>query len=225
MLINIPPFQLHRFAALFLKVSRGFDALMHDLGGASEQVCAFSSIASLLHLPSSHCILQPLSSLSKTARHRNGIPGSELLERLLVVGIVGINVASEPASRDGESGALDGLLHEERPRGRAGEGSGARARCAADEGGDRHCVWCCGVVVVRGYGAEIGYYSLSCLLGCQLLRCRRLALEAFGLETWHRRGEHVPGPEGQERRRASPTIILFFCFCDGDGRIIISKIL
>jgi hypothetical protein len=205
MLINIPPFQLHRFAALFLKVSRGFDALMHDLGGASEQVCAFSSIASLLHLPSSHCILQPLSSL--------------------VVGIVGINVASEPASRDGESGALDGLLHEERPRGRAGEGSGARARCAADEGGDRHCVWCCGVVVVRGYGAEIGYYSLSCLLGCQLLRCRRLALEAFGLETWHRRGEHVPGPEGQERRRASPTIILFFCFCDGDGRIIISKIL
>ena len=53
---------------------------------------------------------------------------------------MGIDVASEPASRDGEGSALDGLLHEERPCGRAGEGSGARARCAADEGGDRHCV-------------------------------------------------------------------------------------
>lgn len=95
----------------------------------------------ILHLSSSHRIFQPLPPLPKTAR-RSSIPGSELLERLLVVGVVGVNIASEPASRDGESGALDGLLHEERPLGRAGEGSGARARCAADEGGDRHCGWC-----------------------------------------------------------------------------------
>lgn len=76
---------------------------------------------------------------SNTAKHRNGIPGSELLERLLMVGVVGVDIASEPASRDGEGGALDGLLHEERPLGRAGERSGARASCAADEGGDGHC--------------------------------------------------------------------------------------
>lgn len=67
---------------------------------------------------------------------------------------MGINVASEPASRDGESSALDGLLDQERPRGRAGEGSGARARCAADQGGDRHCD--SGGEAVRGCGAEMG---------------------------------------------------------------------
>jgi hypothetical protein len=126
---------------------------MHESSGAIKQVCAFSSNASLLHLSSSHCILYALPPLPKTVRRRNSVPGSEFLERLLVVGIVGIDVASEPASRDGESGALDGLLHEERPRGRAGKGSGARARCAADEGGDRHCV--CGEVV-RGCGPEMG---------------------------------------------------------------------
>lgn len=101
----------------------------------------------------------------KNSKHRNSIPGSELLERLLVVGIVGIDIASEPASRDGEGGALDGLLHEERPLGRAGERSGARASCAADEGGDGHCE---GGGVGRSGDEEsrVGYYScLSCLLG------------------------------------------------------------
>ena len=75
---------------------------------------------------------------SNTAKHRNGIPGSELLESLLVVRVVGVDIASEPASRDGEGGALDGL-HEEGSRGLTGEGGDARASGAADEGGDRHC--------------------------------------------------------------------------------------
>jgi hypothetical protein len=67
-----------------------------------------------------------------------------------VVGVVSIDVAREPAGGDGESGALDGLLHEERSRGLAGEGGGARAGGAADEGGDRHFL----CEVVRG-GAEM----------------------------------------------------------------------
>lgn len=113
--------------------------LMHERGGAIEQVCAFSSLASYFHLSSSHCFLPTLQSSSKQAT-QHGIPGGELLEGLLVVGIVGIDVASEPASRDGESGALDGLLGEDGPLGGAGEGSCARARGAADEGGDRHCM-------------------------------------------------------------------------------------
>jgi hypothetical protein len=79
-----------------------------------------------------------------------GIPSSELLKRLLVVGVVGINVASKAASRNGESGAL---LHEERSRGRAGERSRARATCAADQGGDGHCVWV--VVCESGDGEEV----------------------------------------------------------------------
>jgi hypothetical protein len=73
------------------------------------------------------------------------IPGGELLKGLLVVRVVGIDVASESTSGSGESSALDGLLDEEGSRGRAGEGGGARARGAADEGGDGHGCGCvCG---------------------------------------------------------------------------------
>lgn len=100
--------------------------------------------------------------------HRNGIPGSELLERLLVVGVVGVDIASEPASRDGEGSALDGLLHEERPLGRAGERSGARASCAADEGGDGHCEGVVGGVLGGAAMRESVYYRSTALLG-QLL--------------------------------------------------------
>lgn len=72
-------------------------------------------------------------------RTKSSVPGGELLKGLLVVGVVGIDVASELAGGDGESGAL---LLEDGSRGRAGEGSDcARARGAAEEGGDRHCVW------------------------------------------------------------------------------------
>ena len=94
----------------------------------------FSIFSSLPH----HCNLPTAPHPSQKQQHRNGIPGSELLERLLVVGVVGINVASELAGRDGESGALDGL-HEEGSRGLTGEGGDARASGAADEGGDIHC--------------------------------------------------------------------------------------
>jgi len=55
-----------------------------------------------------------------------------------VVRVVGINVAAESAGGGGESGALDGLLHEERSRGLADEGGDARASGAADESGDGH---------------------------------------------------------------------------------------
>jgi hypothetical protein len=69
---------------------------------------------------------------------RSSVPGGELLEGLLVVRVVGIDVAGELAGGDGESGAL---LLEDGSRGRAGEGGdGARARGAAEEGGDRHFV-------------------------------------------------------------------------------------
>lgn len=74
---------------------------------------------------------------SQRSKHKISIPGGELLEGLLVVGVVGIDVAGEPAGGDRESGALDGCS-EGSPRGLAGEGSDARARRAADEGGDRH---------------------------------------------------------------------------------------
>jgi hypothetical protein len=70
---------------------------------------------------------------------KSSVPGGELLEGLLVVRVVGIDVAGELAGGDGESGAL---LLEDGSRGRAGEGGDcARARGAAEEGGDRHCVW------------------------------------------------------------------------------------
>ena len=145
---DVPSSHLHRFCVP--SKSRDLAALMHEPSGAIEQVCAFSSLASLPNLSLPAIVSsKPLPPLPNNSKHRNGIPGSELLERLLVVGVVGINIAREPASRDGEGSALDGLLHEERPGGRAGEGSGARARCAADEGGDGHCVggvwwwwWC-----------------------------------------------------------------------------------
>ena len=164
-------------------------------------------------------LLQPLqpppsSSPPKTQQHRNGIPGSELLERLLVGGVVGIDVASEPASRDGEGGALDGLLHEERPLGRAGERSGARASCAADEGGDGHCegVWC-------GVGGaemgESGYYSLSCaaLLGwAGLLRCRRRRIGSFRVGDLAGRGEHVPALVGRAGNVGLRLQFIVFCF-------------
>ena len=116
--------------------------LLHSCMCPVEPLSKYAPFPRLHHPPISPpaIVSSNLSLPSPKQHHRNGIPGSELLERLLVVGVVGIDVASEPASRDGESGALDGLLHEERPLGRAGEGSGARARCAADEGGDRHCV-------------------------------------------------------------------------------------
>lgn len=58
-----------------------------------------------------------------------------------MVRVVGVDVAGELAGGNGESGALDGLLHEERSRGLAGERGGARASGAADEGGDRHVLW------------------------------------------------------------------------------------
>lgn len=95
-------------------------------------------------------VLRPLYPLPSTSsdRRKSSIPGGELLEGLLVVGIVGVDVASEPAGGDRESGALDGC-NEGSPRGLAGEGSDARARCAADKGGDRH-----GGGVVGGGGAE-----------------------------------------------------------------------
>lgn len=141
-----------------------FAATMHELSGAIEQVCAFSSLASLLQLPSSHCNLQHPPPFPQNSKHRNGIPGSELLERLLVVGVVGVDIASEPASRDGEGGALDGLLHEERPLGRAGERSGARASCAADEGGDGHCEGCVGCGVGRSGDGRVGLFFLLELL-------------------------------------------------------------
>ena len=72
---------------------------------------------------------------------------------------MGVNIASEPASRDGEGSALDGLLHEERPLGRAGEGSGARASCAADEGGDGHCEGVVGGVLGRSGDGRVGVLS------------------------------------------------------------------
>ena len=77
-----------------------------------------------------------------------------------MVRVVGIDVASESTSGSGESSALDGLLDEEGSRGRAGEGGGARARGAADKGGDGHgCgrVWVVGEVV-RGYRAELRWW-------------------------------------------------------------------
>jgi hypothetical protein len=91
-----------------------------------------------------------LPRLPSQETQKAGIPSSELLKRLLAVGVVGINVASKAASRNGESGAL---LHEERSRGRAGERSRARATCAADQGGDGHCVWV--VVCESGDGEEV----------------------------------------------------------------------
>jgi hypothetical protein len=87
---------------------------------------------------------------------RSSVPGGELLEGLLVVRVVGIDVAGELAGGDGESGAL---LLEDGSRGRAGEGGdGARARGAAEEGGDRHCevvweVWSGGVSEVAGFAS------------------------------------------------------------------------
>lgn len=81
---------------------------------------------------------------------------------------MGVDIASEPASRDGEGSALDGLLHEERPLGRAGERSGARASCAADEGGDGHCEGVLGGVLGGAEMGESGYYRSTALLG-QLL--------------------------------------------------------
>jgi hypothetical protein len=115
---------------------------MHMPSGAIEQVCALFPCTTLsppFHLPPPLIALSRSSPIPKTSQEtqKAGIPSSELLKRLLVVGVVGINVASKAASRNGESGAL---LHEERSRGRAGEGSRARASCAADQGGDGHCV-------------------------------------------------------------------------------------
>jgi hypothetical protein len=88
-----------------------------------------------------------------------------------VVRIVGIDIASEPASRDGESGALDGLLHEERPRGRAGEGSGgASARGAADQGGDRHygCGWWFEGAERRVVVQIVGWLLALCDVACSI---------------------------------------------------------
>ena len=165
-------------------------------------------------------LLQPLqsptsSSPPKTQQHRNSIPGSELLERLLVVGVVGIDVASEPASRDGEGGALDGLLHEECPLGRAGERSGARASCAADEGGDGHCE---GVVcgVGRSGDGRVGLLSFELLL-CWAGRVAEVQTTThWKLSGWRlgtvRESTCQHWSEGQETFRASPTIYCIFAF-------------
>jgi hypothetical protein len=73
-----------------------------------------------------------------------------------VVRVVGIDVASELAGGDGESGAL---LLEDGSRGRAGEGGdSACARGAAEEGGDRHCEGVC-----ERYGAELFVRSRASL--------------------------------------------------------------
>jgi hypothetical protein len=128
----------------------------------------------------------PPSHPAKPPKQESSIPSSELLKRLLVVGVVGVNVASKAASRNGESGAL---LHEERSRGRAGERrSGARASCATDQGGDGHCVW---VVCGSGDGGGGGgsWIELLALLWSALLRCCERA--ALGFPGWIL-AEHVP---------------------------------
>jgi len=87
---------------------------------------------------------------------KSSVPGGELLKGLLVVRVVGIDVASELAGGDGESGAL---LLEDGSRGRAGEGGDcACARGAAEEGGDRHCEGVC-----ERYGAELFVRSRASL--------------------------------------------------------------
>lgn len=197
-------------------------AAAHEPSGAIEQVCAFSSLASPLHLSSSHCNLQHRPPLQRHSKHRSGIPGSELLERLLVVGVVGVDVASEPASRDGEGSALDGLLHEERPLGRAGERSGARAGCAADEGGDGHCE---GVVCGVGRSGDGRVGDIIVVLLCwatALLRCRRRRIGSFRVRDLARRGKHVPG---WSETSGFAYNLLYFCFYDDDESLILSEIL
>jgi hypothetical protein len=67
------------------------------------------------------------------------------------------------------------------------------------------------------------YYSLSCLPDCQLLRCRRAALEAFGLETWHVGESTCLDRKG---RNVGLRLQLFaFCFCDGDELVSVIEIL
>jgi len=76
---------------------------------------------------------------------------------------------------------------------------------------------------VRSGDGRVGYYSLSCLLGLQLLRCRRrigsfrVGDLALGESTCQTR------PEGQERRSGFAYMYLLFCFYDGDERVIVSK--
>jgi len=116
------------------------DHTFSSLVETSEQVCA--CILPCLQHPHVSLPTNPTSPHPPpicSPRTKSSVPGGELLKGLLVVGVVGIDVAGELAGGDGESGAL---LLEDGSRGRAGEGGDcARARGAAEEGGDRHCVW------------------------------------------------------------------------------------
>jgi hypothetical protein len=141
---------------------------------------------------------------------------------------VGIDVASEPASRDGEGGALDGLLHEERPLGRAGERSGARASCAADEGGDGHCE---GVVcgVGRSGDGRVGllFFELCCFAGLGRVAEVQTATH-WKLSGWRlgRKGRARASIGRKGRKRSGFAYnLLYFCFHEEDEYMILSKIL
>ena len=139
---------------------------------------------------------------------------------------MGVDIASEPASRDGEGSALDGLLHEERPLGRAGERSGARASCAADEGGDGHCEGVVCGVGRSGDGRVGGIIVGTALLGycfAEVQTTTHWKLSGWRLGTVGESTSQIGRSETSGF--AYKCIVLCFCFYDSDERMIFSKIL